>query len=51
MKKEHSTITALNKAKHKHADALEGETKAEEAALVRTLYFLPRHLPLAHSVF
>ncbi|KAH9850037.1 hypothetical protein C2E23DRAFT_887748 [Lenzites betulinus] len=35
LKKEHSTVTALNKAKHKHADALEGETKAEEAALAK----------------
>ncbi|KAI0824654.1 hypothetical protein BC628DRAFT_1419769 [Trametes gibbosa] len=32
VKKEHSTVKALNAAKHKHADALEVETKAEEAA-------------------
>ncbi|KAI0637937.1 hypothetical protein C8Q77DRAFT_1153632 [Trametes polyzona] len=32
LKKEHSSISALNKAKHKHADALEVEAKAGEAA-------------------
>ncbi|KAI0771988.1 hypothetical protein BD413DRAFT_604122 [Trametes elegans] len=30
LKKEHTTAKALNKATHKHADALEYETKAEE---------------------
>ncbi|EIW61785.1 uncharacterized protein TRAVEDRAFT_44606 [Trametes versicolor FP-101664 SS1] len=32
LKTEHSTVKALTKAKHKHADVLEGEAKAEAAA-------------------
>lgn len=36
LKSEHSTVKALNKAKHKHADVLEGEAQAEAAAAVRT---------------
>lgn len=38
LKTEHSTVKALNKAKHKHADVLEGEAQAEAAAAVRSYF-------------
>lgn len=40
LKTEHSTVKALNKAKHKHADVLEGEAQAEAAAAVRFVCLL-----------
>lgn len=45
LKTEHSTVKALNKAKHKHADVLEGEAKAEAAAAVRCACLLPSCSP------